>query len=96
MEKKISIQVEPLGFELMTTRGETLLEACLAAKIDINHSCGGFGTCGTCRIFVLKGLADLESRNEVEMEMALDRGFKEDERLACQTIPKTGLSIRIP
>lgn len=74
--------------------GETVLEACVRNKIDLSHSCGGFGTCGTCRVVVVQGLEKLSARNEIEAEMAADRTFEDRERLACQTIPFDGLELK--
>jgi 2Fe-2S ferredoxin len=73
----------------------SVLETALKARIKINHSCGGMGTCGTCRVLVTKGGEQLPARNEIELEMALDRGFKENERLACQTVPVADLELEI-
>ncbi len=72
---------------------QTILDALLAAEIEIDHSCGGMGSCGTCHIFVEN--CELE-RNEVENEMALDRKFQKNERLACQNLASTELKVRLP
>lgn len=75
---------------------ESLLEALLRQGIEIDHSCGGMGSCGTCRVQVTEGLGDLPSRNRVEAEMAEDRGFTDDERLSCQLLPRCPFSFRTP
>lgn len=62
-----------------------LLDVLNAHKISINQSCGGFGSCTTCRIFVKSGLEKLSEKSELELEHAQDRGFSPHERLACQT-----------
>lgn len=77
-------------------RACTVLEAALKNKIELDHSCGGMGTCGTCRVWIISSLEPLEPRNEIEIEMANDRGFAEDERLACQLAIVNGLKFRIP
>jgi len=86
--------------EVLMTHGVSLLEGLLANKIEIDHSCGGFGTCGTCRIELQESFpAEAQGamvRNEVETEMALDRGFSEQERLACQTLVICAMKIKIP
>ena len=72
---------------------------CEQTCIELNHSCGGMGTCGTCRVRILsslESLGPLEPRNEIEIEMANDRGFAENERLACQLAIVNGLKFRIP
>jgi 2Fe-2S ferredoxin len=76
--------------------GRTVLDVALRRRVEILHSCGGMGSCGTCRIYVESDLKDLPPRSEIEEEMASDRGFSEDERLACQTHCYLGLRIRIP
>lgn len=75
---------------------QSVLDAALKNKINIDHSCGGFGTCGTCRIFIESDLHLLPSRNEVEMEMAEMRRFDDRERLACQTECQPHLRIKLP
>lgn len=74
----------------------TLLDVALSGEIDIGHSCGGMGSCGTCRVVVESDLAGLSERTEVETEMAEARGFAPQERLACQLEPKSGLRVRLP
>jgi 2Fe-2S ferredoxin len=74
----------------------SVLEAALAAKISLDHTCGGNATCGTCYVRVLEGLEKLGPRNEVETEFAHERGFKDHERLTCQMKPVNGLVLEIP
>lgn len=77
-------------------KASTVLEAALAEGLDIDHTCGGNGTCGTCRIWVESGLEEIGERNEIEQEIANDRGFAPEERLACQTQAFSGLIVRRP
>ncbi|MFN3455277.1 MAG: 2Fe-2S iron-sulfur cluster-binding protein [Pseudobdellovibrio sp.] len=74
---------------------QNLLELLNAHKIGINQSCGGFGTCTTCRVIVKKNLDQLHVRNELETERAEERGFTKDERLACQLEIETDLEIYV-
>ena len=64
--------------------GATVLEIAVENSVDISHSCGGMGTCGTCRIHLSVLSGQPPERNEIEQEMAIDRGFRPDERLSCQ------------
>ena len=84
VEKKILIHDE-----------KTVLDLALNNEIDIDHSCGGNGVCGTCLI-VASCDRPLAARNEIESEMAADRGFQLQERLACQIEPVDGLSVLVP
>jgi 2Fe-2S ferredoxin len=75
---------------------KTILENLLDQKISIDHSCGGMGTCGTCRIEILESSPALGAANEVEQEFISERGWTSQERLACQNLANTHhLSIRI-
>ncbi len=74
---------------------ESVLEVALKRDVAIAHSCGGMGTCGTCRIEVKSSLIDLPVRNEIEQELATDRGFSDSLRLACQLSPVDGLVARV-
>ena len=75
---------------------KSILEHALKAKIPLSHSCGGHGTCGTCRVIVKEGLDDLQKRNSLEEEMAKERNFSPKERLACQTLPVPSLHLKQP
>src|SRR5690242_15699026 len=81
---------------VQASQDESILDVCNRLGIELDHSCGGFGSCGTCRIYVEKCVDSLAPRNEIEEEIAQDRGFEKSERLACQTHPVEGLRIRRP
>lgn len=61
-----------------------LLEILVENSVEISHSCGGMGSCGTCRVFITSRVGELPQRTEVENEIANDRGFTSHERLSCQ------------
>jgi len=91
---KFIVESSEVNVKVLT--GETLLELAIRSKLPIQHSCGGMGTCGTCRVIVREGLNKMPPPGVVEMEMISDRGFTEDERLACQNDAQGGLTIEIP
>lgn len=64
------------------SHGDNLLDNLIIKKIRISHSCGGNGTCGTCLIKIEN--SDLISKNIIENEFLMDRGYGQDLRLACQ------------
>lgn len=99
MKAKSGIYMTFLPDELnveVSHKSSSVLEVALAAGIEIDHTCGGNGTCGTCRVWIESGNEKLGERNEVEQEMADDRGFAPQERLACQIPPIAGLIIKRP
>ena len=76
--------------------GETLLEVATRGQIPLYQSCGGMGTCGTCRVVIIEGIENLQPPGPVELEMINDRGFLHYERLACQNIVTEGVVVEIP
>ena len=76
--------------------GDNLLELLNAQKVSINQSCGGFGTCTTCRVLVIQTDVAIHPMNEIESERSSERNFESNERLACQIEVVENLSIKIP
>lgn len=69
--------------------GETVLDAAIAAGVQINSVCGGRGTCGKCQVLV-EGPHRTEEGPQDELSAAY--GY----RLACHTIPEGDLSVFVP
>ena len=79
-EKKISIP-----------KGETLIRAAIEAGVHVNASCGGEGVCGKCRVIIESGMVD-GGRSERLSDEDLEKGY----RLACQSIVKEDITVRVP
>lgn len=90
------IVFQPLEKSCEIGDAESVLEVALENEIEISHSCGGMGSCTTCRIIVESPVGDLPPRNELEQDIADMRGFEPEERLACQLPPSPGLVVRVP
>lgn len=74
--------------------GETVLDIGRKASIPIEASCGGKGTCGRCRVKILRG-----SHPEITDEES--RFFSIDEqkagwRLACRLAGTDGMQVELP
>ena len=76
---------------VLVTMGKTILELAIDHKIPLSHSCGGSGSCGTCLIRLEHSKGELPPREELEEEMANERDFEKDERLACQVVAEVGM-----
>ncbi|MEM7182669.1 MAG: adenylate/guanylate cyclase domain-containing protein [Spirochaetota bacterium] len=63
----------------------TLLDISVKHKINHMQACGGKGRCSTCRVLILKNTNNLEPMNETERRIALEKGFENNVRIACQT-----------
>jgi ferredoxin len=96
MNKDNSIKFLPANIVVNFHNEASVLEVALKNKVAIDNSCGGSGSCGTCRVKIIAPLAALGPRTEVEQAMAEDRNFADDERLSCQTSPVPGLIVEIP
>src|SRR5688572_713408 len=96
MTKKF-IEFLPQNVAIEVDGESSILELALKNGIEIGHSCGGMGSCTTCRIIVEKPVDNLPPRTELEAEIAADRGFQDNERLSCQVVPdSSGWSVRVP
>ena len=73
--------------------GRSVLEAVRAAGIPHASICGGRARCTTCRIRVGQGLQDLPEPDRLEAEALARIGADPSVRLACQTRPRSELSV---
>ncbi|CAN5259977.1 2Fe-2S iron-sulfur cluster binding domain-containing protein [Sphingomonas sp. TF3] len=79
------------GVFIEVARGKTLLEAALEQGLSFPHNCK-VGTCGTC-LYRLDGgkISELTSSAMGLTQEQFQAGY----RLACQTLPKTDLTITL-
>ncbi len=80
----MKIQYDTESLLLDPEEAPNLLLLAIRHRIPIGHSCEGMASCGTCRVIITEGVETLPTRNSLEQEMADDRGFAPNERLACQ------------
>lgn len=80
------VSFTPLGTSAEARPNETVLDAARRADAPIGNSCGGVGVCGRCRVRVLAGAENVTAPTTIEIRVATQRGFAEDERLACQAV----------
>jgi len=71
--------------------GANLIRTAMDAGVHINASCGGAGVCGKCRVLIESGGVDGGITEKLSAE-DLDKGY----RLACQSIIRSNLVVRIP
>jgi len=79
--------------DVATPTGKKLLGALADAGIFVPSACGGGGTCGQCKVKVLKGGGDLLP---TEASLISRREAREGERLACQVTVFQDLEVRVP
>lgn len=96
MQKKQKFIVDGSPVSIRFHKDDTLLEVALRGKLPLHHSCGGMGTCGTCRVLIIQGLNDLQPPNPIEFELITERRLPPNERLSCQIEPSENLVVEIP
>jgi len=78
--------------------GITILDACLANDIDLEHACEKSCACTTCHVIVREGIGSLSEATDDEEDM-LDKawGLEPDSRLGCQAVvADEDLVVEIP
>jgi len=78
--------------EIRTPRGKKLVSALADAGIFVPSACGGGGTCGQCKVKVLKGGGDLLP---TEASLITKKEAREGERLACQVTVFQDMDVRV-
>lgn len=77
---------------IIESKGENILESLLANNIKIDNFCNGKGTCGKCKIKILKG--SLNPITSLEKSLLSDDEINSGIRLACLSFPKSDLKIK--
>ncbi|MDP9796183.1 phytoene dehydrogenase-like protein/ferredoxin-NADP reductase [Catenuloplanes nepalensis] len=81
----VDVRGEDTAFGVLP--GQTVLDGANAAGLGFAQSCGE-GSCGTCRVVVLSGPSESDTRGMFSAA-EIDAGW----RLACQTLPTGDLTI---
>ncbi len=83
------VTIEPTGDVVEVDDGQTILQASLRQGVWLPFACG-HGTCGTCKVQVLEGDADVGDASPFAlMDMERDEG----KVLACCAMPESDLVI---
>ncbi|MFA7283071.1 MAG: ASKHA domain-containing protein [Candidatus Omnitrophota bacterium] len=89
--RKFKIIFRPDNLTVEAEEGKTVLDAAVSAGIDINSSCGGEGTCGKCKVRVLKGAPDILTSGLISPRERKNKVFP-----ACLTVIRGDLEIEVP
>ena len=89
--KKVKIHFDPDNVDIVVGKGENLLQAAIAAGVQIFASCGGAGTCGTCKVLIEEGQVETTRTEKVSEEE-----YKQGVRQACQSRVLTDLIVYVP
>jgi uncharacterized 2Fe-2S/4Fe-4S cluster protein (DUF4445 family) len=90
----LRIEFQPSGKRIDVTPKTNLLQATRQAGFDLAVVCGGVGTCGSCRVKVVKGkISNPTSEEKSKISAFL---LSKRYRLACQAIPEGDCVVEIP
>lgn len=74
--------------------GTTVLDAAIAAGLDLNHYCGGMASCGSCRVSDVVGpVSPLDPMEEATLDVVKER---DGDRLGCQTRVLGAVTVTVP
>ncbi len=91
MKKKLKVHFSPDNVYIVVEQGENLLQAAISAGVRVYASCGGAGTCGTCKVKIESG--EVET---TRTEKLSDKEYRQGIRQACQSRVMTNLSVYVP
>ncbi len=80
MKKQCEVTFKPIGARITVDEGTGLLDAALSAGVPLKATCGGSGTCGSCKVWLIEGM--LESK---QTALINSTDFKNGLRLCCQS-----------
>lgn len=89
-----NVQLQPIGRRIKSPPGKTLLSAAQSVGVELQAVCGGVGTCGHCKVRLTKGF--LSEVTAQETELLGPELLALGQRLACQAIPESDITVEIP
>jgi len=91
--REIKVTFQPDRRSVYVLPGTLLLEAAGRAGIVLQASCGGRGTCGKCKVQILRGECGAPP---AAGQMLSDEQVQQGYRLACRTYIEESLVVEIP
>lgn len=91
------VKFEDEGKDIEVEAGTSILDACEAAGIHLDHACGGVCACSTCHVWVNAGFDNLSEAEEDE-EDRLDgaKNVTMKSRLGCQAMINGDITVKLP
>ncbi|MFH1382493.1 MAG: ASKHA domain-containing protein [Chloroflexota bacterium] len=89
--QKRRVHFEPGNVDIVVEPGANLLETAIQAGVRLIASCGGEGTCGTCKVVIKEG--EVETKRTAKLS---DEEYQRGVRQACQSKVITDLKVYLP
>ena len=90
-KKEIIVTLHPADLEITVRPGTPLMD--ILHEYGVEFPCGGKGTCGSCRVRIIKGTIPLTEKHKSVLEIL---EIPCDMRLACMSAPDSDVIIEIP
>lgn len=90
MQQKVTITLHPLGEFIKVNSGTPLID--VLHEFGVEFPCGGKGTCGSCKVKLLKGELAVD---EVQQQKLEKLNLKDNWRLACFCAAESDLTLEI-
>ena len=90
-KEKVKVHFNPDNIDIVVEKGESLLQAAIAAGVRIYASCGGTGVCGTCKVVIERGEVETTRTNKLS-----DEEYQQGVRQACQSRIISDLDVYVP
>ncbi len=87
---KFNVRLEPIGISFLVNSGTPLMD--VIHEYGVEFPCGGLGTCGGCKVKLLKGDIPLSDEHRVALSK---NELSEEWRLACYSSVNDHLVIEI-
>jgi len=81
---RVIIDFEPISRRLYYKKDENFYQLLVDSGIRVRSLCGGFGSCGTCKVLVQQGNEYLIPPTDSEKNFLSKEEIRENFRLACQ------------
>ncbi len=88
--ESVNVHLQPIGKRLRVKRGTSLID--ILHDYGVEFPCGGKGTCGSCKVKILKGDIPLSGRQKKSL---YNLGLSEEWRLACMSEVRDDVTIEI-
>src|SRR5438067_1075766 len=93
IQRKLEVTYLPFDRTTRVPPGTTLFSAAHWIGLPIDSTCGGRGTCGKCKVRVLKGIADAETADHRQLR---PQEIADGWRLSCQARIHEDMTVEVP
>src|SRR5437867_2184055 len=93
IQKKLEVLYKPFDKATRVPPGTTLFSAAHWIGLPIDSTCGGRGTCGKCKVRVIRGGADAETADHRQLRPS---EIADGWRLSCQARVYEDMTCEVP